>query len=111
MPAAPDQRGDLALRFGRNLCRLRRRMGYSQEELAALASLHRTEVSMLERGIRVPRLDTLVRLLGSLDAEPGDFFTGLTWVIGTARQGSLAVDPAEPRPSPRLPRDPLRPGQ
>lgn len=91
MPGSPDARGDLARRFGENLRRARRRAGFSQEELSVLASLHRSEVSMLERGIRVPRLDTMVRLLGSLDAEPGDLFAGMQWTVGGQRAGSFAV--------------------
>jgi transcriptional regulator with XRE-family HTH domain len=107
----PEARSDLALRFGRNLCAARRKVGLSQEELATLASLHRSEVSMLERGVRTPRLDTIVRLLGSLDAEPADFFAGLAWVVGGTRTGSFAVEPPATRPLTRLPRDPLRPLQ
>lgn len=107
MPASPDPSGDLARRFGENLRRERRRAGYSQEELGFLASLHRTELGMLERGIRLPRLDTIVKLLGALDAEANDLIVGMQWTVGGVRPRNSAVDPAEPRPSPRLPRDPL----
>jgi len=44
-----------ATQFGRNLARERERVGLSQEELGVRASLHRTAVSQLERGERVPR--------------------------------------------------------
>lgn len=37
-----------AKRLGRNLFRARRRAGYSQEELATLCSLHRTEIGHVE---------------------------------------------------------------
>lgn len=97
---SPDSRGDLARRFGQNLRRARKRVDMSQEELAVLASLHRSEVSMLERGIRVPRLDTVVRLLGSLDAEPADFFVGIQWIVGRERRaGHFALDgePGQPQ--------------
>lgn len=56
-----------AVRFGRNLayCRERTR-NLSQEELGMRAELHRTAVGQLERGERVARSDTLVKLAGSL---------------------------------------------
>jgi transcriptional regulator with XRE-family HTH domain len=53
-------------RFGGNLRRVRRREGLSQEQLASRASLHRTEIGRLERGERVCRIDTLVRLAGAM---------------------------------------------
>ena len=49
---------DLAACFGDNLARCRKRADLSQEELSHLASLHRTEVSQLERGLRLCRIDT-----------------------------------------------------
>ncbi|HKB51634.1 MAG TPA: helix-turn-helix transcriptional regulator [Solirubrobacterales bacterium] len=50
----------VARRFGANLRQLRRQADLSQEEVGARASLHRTEIGLLERGARVPRIDTLV---------------------------------------------------
>lgn len=41
---------DFAARFGDNLARCRKRADLSQDELALVASLHRTEISNLERG-------------------------------------------------------------
>ena len=54
----------VAEKFGRNLFMARRRSGLSQEELAIRAELHRTEISLLEKGRRMPRLDTLARARG-----------------------------------------------
>jgi transcriptional regulator with XRE-family HTH domain len=53
---------DIAARFGDNLAHCRKRADLSQDELNVLASVHRTEVSQLERGLRLPRIDTLVKL-------------------------------------------------
>ena len=53
--------------FADNLRRLRRQAGMSQEELADACGVHRTEVSLLERGGRDPRLTTLVRLARGLN--------------------------------------------
>jgi transcriptional regulator with XRE-family HTH domain len=53
---------DVREQLGKNLRDLRERAGLSQEELAEICDLDRTEISLLERGLRFPRLDTLVRL-------------------------------------------------
>ncbi len=53
---------DVAARFGDNLVRVRKRSGLSQDDLAVRASVHRTEISQLERGLRIARIDTLVKL-------------------------------------------------
>ncbi len=52
--------------FARNLRAARRRAGLSQERLSVLARLHRTEISLLERGERDPRLSTVFRLADAL---------------------------------------------
>jgi transcriptional regulator with XRE-family HTH domain len=57
--------------FGENILIARRRADLSQEELGFLASLHRTEIGQLERGIRLPRIDTVVKLAGALSVPPG----------------------------------------
>ena len=48
--------------FAANLRRQRERAGLSQEALADACDLHRTEISLLERCKRSPRLETIVIL-------------------------------------------------
>ncbi len=52
--------------FAANLRSHRKRLGLSQEALANLCGLHRTEISLLERSKRSPRLDTIVNLTRGL---------------------------------------------
>ncbi len=80
---------DIAARFGDNLARARRGADLSQEELAVRASLHRTEVSQLERGLRLPRIDTLVKLAASLEVKPEALLDGLEWSPGATVYGSF----------------------
>lgn len=54
-------------------------------------NLHRTEVGMLERGIRLPRVDTLIKLAGSIEVEPGELLRGLDWQPAIPRQGVFRV--------------------
>jgi transcriptional regulator with XRE-family HTH domain len=81
--------------FRANLRRIRKRAGMSQEEMGFLADLHRTEVGMLERGIRLPRIDTLIKLAGALEVEPGELLTGLRWVPSGPPSGAFRADEAE----------------
>jgi transcriptional regulator with XRE-family HTH domain len=56
-------------RFAANLRAHRERLGLSQEALALRADLHRTEISLLERRKRSPRLDTIVELAHGLELD------------------------------------------
>jgi transcriptional regulator with XRE-family HTH domain len=52
--------------FAENLRRHRERTGLSQEALGEICDLHRTEISLLERCKRSPRLETIVVLAQGL---------------------------------------------
>jgi transcriptional regulator with XRE-family HTH domain len=71
--------------FAANLLAFRRIARLSQEEAAVRAGLHRTEISLLERGGRMPRLDTVVRVAAGVEAEPADLLEGLAWEIDPER--------------------------
>lgn len=71
---------EFAHRFGLNLATARLAAGVSQEALGDLADLHRTAVGQLERGERVPRTDTLVKLSGALEIETQVLLAGLIWI-------------------------------
>ncbi len=91
-----------AARFGANLAYCRQRVGgLSQEELGMRAELHRTAVGQLERGERVARTDTLVKLTGSLDVPAEELLDGLIWTPGNWTEGLMAIEPfagpGEPR--------------
>jgi transcriptional regulator with XRE-family HTH domain len=53
--------------FAQNLRDHRNRMSLSQEALAGLCGLDRTEISLLECSKRSPRLDTVVILARALE--------------------------------------------
>jgi transcriptional regulator with XRE-family HTH domain len=79
----------VADQFGSNLRYCRRRAKLSQEELAVRASLHRTAVGQLERGERVARVDTVVKLAGSLGVPPGELLDGMGWEPGGTLVGKF----------------------
>lgn len=82
----------VADQFAANLARIRKQAGISQEELGFRASLHRTEIGMLERGFRLPRIDTLVKLAGALEVTADELIDGIKWRPGETRMGSFAKD-------------------
>ena len=66
--------GDLKRTFGSAVKTKRAEMGFSQEELAQRAGLHRTYVSDVERGTRNPSLECIERLAGALEMSISGLF-------------------------------------
>jgi transcriptional regulator with XRE-family HTH domain len=71
---------NVAEHFGKNLARHRQASGFTQEELAVRASVHRTQVGLLESGQRQPRLETLIKLAGALSIDSCALLEGIAWV-------------------------------
>ncbi len=95
-----QQSAEIAARFGENLRRIRRRTGMSQEELGVRASLHRTEIGLLEHGERLARIDTMVKVASALSTTPNELLEGIHWTVGDVssgrvRIGELSADPAK----------------
>lgn len=86
----------VAQRFGANLRQLRRQADLSQEEVGARASLHRTEIGLLERGARVPRIDTLIKLAAALGIRIDcALLEGIEWTPGKTEAGAFSARPGE----------------
>lgn len=81
----------VARRFAENLVSQRRRVDLSQVEIAERAGLHRTQISLLERGLRVPQLDTIVQVAAGF--MPRRVTSSLGWhgrsiaIVSTTRRG------------------------
>ena len=56
--------------IAKNVRRLRKGLGISQEELAEICGYHRTYVGMIERSERNITIATLEALAGALGVEP-----------------------------------------
>jgi transcriptional regulator with XRE-family HTH domain len=63
---------DIRQRLGRNVRRLREEKGWSQEDYADRAGIHRTYVSDIERGKRNPTVTVVEKLAKPLNASAGD---------------------------------------
>lgn len=64
--------------FGEHLRTLRQAHGYtSQEAFAHHVDLDRTYISGLERGVRNPTLDVIVKLSRALDVKPSEMLEAI----------------------------------
>jgi transcriptional regulator with XRE-family HTH domain len=63
------QSAAIAEAFGAVLRDCRKKLGLSQEALAGIADVDRTYVSLLERGLRQPTLETLFKLASALSVS------------------------------------------
>ncbi|OAN46170.1 transcriptional regulator [Magnetospirillum moscoviense] len=61
---------DIRKQIGLNIQRIRREKGWSQEQLAFEAGLHRTYVSGVERGVRNPTVLIVQQLADALAVPP-----------------------------------------
>jgi transcriptional regulator with XRE-family HTH domain len=62
---------DIRRQLGLNVKKLRKRKGWSQEDLALESDLHRTYISGIERGARNPTILVIDRLARTLGIPPG----------------------------------------
>ena len=85
---------DVARQFAANLRKARRCAGLSQEEVGWLASLHRTEIGLIETGTRTPRIDTLVKIAAAVGVSVEcPLLDGITWTPGSTQAGAFALSP------------------
>jgi hypothetical protein len=64
----------------------------SQEQMVQRASLHRTEIGLLESGKRVCRVDTLIQLAGAVAIPHEEFIEGIIWVPSPETQGAFTFN-------------------
>lgn len=63
---------DIRKTLGANLKRLRTAKGWSQEDYAFEAGIHRTYISDIERGARNPTIEVLVKLAAPFGVEAAE---------------------------------------
>jgi transcriptional regulator with XRE-family HTH domain len=71
------ERLKIARAFGKHLRSLRINDDHSQDSLARATRLHRTQISLMERGERVPGLLTILILTDALRVSPNNLLKGL----------------------------------
>lgn len=66
----PGVSKDFKAAIGAKLRAIREKLGMSQEEVAERAGVDRTYISILERGLKSPTLDTMERICAALGTLP-----------------------------------------
>ena len=99
----------LQQRFGNVIRRRRAEIGLGQEALADKAGLHRTHVSLLERGQRMPTLEVVRKLAAALETTMASLMTELETQGKAALPGPTAAFGAG-RPRRGRPAKPAPPG-
>jgi transcriptional regulator with XRE-family HTH domain len=82
---------EVAQVFAANMKRHRKLAGLSQEELGFMASVHHTEISVLERSLRVPKISTAVRIANSLEVSMDELLEGISWRSGHYSPGKYRM--------------------
>jgi transcriptional regulator with XRE-family HTH domain len=91
---------EIACLIGERIRELRKERGLNQEEMSYRSGLHRTEMSQLERGLRLPRVDTLIKVAASLEVNLEELVGQLAWSPGEYREGGFTVRPPAKREEP-----------
>lgn len=63
---------DIKERLGKNVARLRKAQGLSQEAFADHAGIHRTYISDIERSARNPTIEVVAKIAKALGVKPGE---------------------------------------
>jgi transcriptional regulator with XRE-family HTH domain len=66
---------DVAI-FARNVAATRAKRKLSQTQVSKRSGVHSTEVSRIERGLRDPRISTIIRLARAMEVEPARLLDG-----------------------------------
>jgi transcriptional regulator with XRE-family HTH domain len=91
----------LGERFGINLKRSRRRSDLSQQALADLVGMNRVNVSELERGLALPRIDTILKLAAGTNVSACELLEGMEWRPGRQVDGDFYLPSPPPLQRPR----------
>jgi len=68
---------NILIEFGKKVREERLKQGFSQEELAEKAGVHRTYIGMIERGEKNITLENIEKICKSLNISIGEFFKNI----------------------------------
>lgn len=66
--------------MGRRLKEARERKGYTQEQLAEKLDLSVQHISVMERGIKTPRMETFIRIANELDVDANFLLSDMIFI-------------------------------
>ena len=71
-------KSNILVKFGQRVREERIKQGYSQEELAELADVHRTYIGMIERAEKNITLKNIEKIANALKIKPEELLRGTT---------------------------------
>lgn len=69
-----DMKREVLIKFGKKVRAERDKLGFSQEELASRAGVHRTYIGMIERAEKNITLENIEKVAKALNLKLSDFF-------------------------------------
>lgn len=63
---------EISIKLGQVIRERRKSLALSQEKLAFASGLHRTYISLIERGLKSPTIETLFKLSKTLGVRPSE---------------------------------------
>jgi transcriptional regulator with XRE-family HTH domain len=73
-----ESKQDILIKFGERVREIRKEKGFSQEELAHKADLHRTYIGMIERAEKNITLINIEKIANALETSIKDIFNDIT---------------------------------
>lgn len=91
----PEAESGLASRLGENVRLVRAGVHISQEELGYRADVHRTQISLIESGRRLPRVGTVLKLAAGLEIDLVTLLDGIAYRprFYSAERGAFEISP------------------
>jgi transcriptional regulator with XRE-family HTH domain len=78
MSGRREKASEVAKQLGQRVRDLRKRLSFTQEELAERANISVSFLSMIERAYRLPHVETLVMLADALGVSLAEIFAGVS---------------------------------
>lgn len=90
--------------IGKRIKQLRLAKGLTQQELAEQANISTTHMSVIERGVKYPRLDTFIGIANALEVSADTLLIGQVVHTSTASASELSelLSKAAPRDRERI---------
>ena len=82
---------DLIEMIGSRIQEIRNKKGLTQDQLSEKVGISSKYLSSIERGKENPTLNTILKLAGSLDVKPDEFFTHLE-IEDPAKRKSIIIE-------------------
>ncbi|MFA5839853.1 MAG: helix-turn-helix transcriptional regulator [Candidatus Margulisiibacteriota bacterium] len=64
------------IEIGKHIAKLRKALGWSMYQLALNSGISNSVLMRVEKGLREPKVNTLMKIIDGLELTPAEFFRG-----------------------------------